>query len=236
MFRKLREGISSSQRYDLFSVEAYETSSYLAVLFESGRQASSVFIHLVPDLYLKVREPQSRCQTTVLISSLHNLISAYPSQSLFRDRLSVVPHDLFPTNSPARVWLSSVSSSLRSRNFVKFDEVTRKSGFAHLLDNSYKLGGQQLCDDAIRVLVDKLRKVSRTVAWTVIRHAYRELSFGVELEGTRDWLERSLALQPVAPGAETGVSVEQWLQKKEAEGHIRRKEGAANKYIICKVR
>ena len=224
---------------------AYETSSYLAVLFESNHQASSIFFHLVPELYLNVQESRDRCQITILISLLHNLVSAYPSQSLFRDRLHALPHHIFPQGTAAYLWLSSLSSSLRCRNYVKFEEVTRPTAFAQLLGKSLHKSDDvpthskydpYLCDDAFHALVDKLRTVSRTMTWSVIRHAYRELSFRVELEGTRDWLTRSLALQSVLPGAKSHVPVEEWLEDKAAEGHVRQKEGVEHTYIISKVR
>jgi len=183
---------------------------------------------------------------TTLVSLLHYIISAYPSQGLFYKTLHALPPSFLPKDSPEHRWLSSLTSSLRSRNYVRFEELTRPAAFAHLLDdngnneNQKKPGSSpaaphSLFKGAFNALVDTLRTISRNTTWSVIRGAYRELSFRVESEGTRDWLMRTLALRPVIPET-IGVSVEKWLEDKAAEGHVRPKEGVDGKYIICKVR
>ncbi|KAI0754748.1 hypothetical protein C8Q80DRAFT_1140737 [Daedaleopsis nitida] len=53
LFRKLREGLLSVQRRDVFALEVYETSLYLSVLFKSPVQTTSTLSHLFPDLYVR---------------------------------------------------------------------------------------------------------------------------------------------------------------------------------------
>ncbi|PIL22744.1 transporter [Ganoderma sinense ZZ0214-1] len=54
LFRKLREGLLSTNRRDAFALEVYETSLYLSVLFKSPVQTTSALSHLFPDLYISI--------------------------------------------------------------------------------------------------------------------------------------------------------------------------------------
>ncbi|KAI0712445.1 hypothetical protein C8Q76DRAFT_797292 [Earliella scabrosa] len=134
LFRKLREGLLSTQRRDAFALEVYETSLHLSILFKSPAQTTSTLSHLLPDLYISKRNsgggstsqhlsPENPRRTpsaasspspvlpahcsqiqgrpeepsppaaaaaiprtalaTTLISLLHRLVQAYPSQSAF---------------------------------------------------------------------------------------------------------------------------------------------------------
>jgi hypothetical protein len=219
----------------------YETSAYLAVLFDAPQQALSIFSHLVPDLYLASPQPQRDRLPTILISLLHHLVSAHPSQSLFYQKLHALPPSFLPKETPEYLWISTLTFSLRSRNYVKFEELTRPQAFVHIFDEASKNPPQNsatsrfspsLCELAFSTLVGKLRAISRNTTWSVIRSAYRELSFRVESEGTRDWLVRSLALHPDNP--ET-LTLEQWLESQIKGGQVRRKENMEGRYIICRV-
>ena len=175
---------------------------------------------------------------------LSYIVSAYPSQSLYYERLHSLPPSFLPTQSPAEIWMSSLTSCLRSRNYIKFEELTRPTAFAHIIHEPKKISslnpllspsGLDLARKAFYNIMSKLRAVSRETTWSVIRYTYRDLSLRAGDGTTRDWLSRSLALPSVIPG-ERDIPVEEWLQRKIGEGHARAKEGVEGKYIICKVR
>lgn len=93
-----------------------------------------------------------------------------------------------------------------------------------------------LATEAVHMLVDSLRASTREKTWAIIRSAYREFSLHLESETTRSWLERSLVLIPVIPGAES-VGLDQWLTKKSQDGQVRKKEGTIDgRWIVCKSR
>lgn len=215
----------------------YETSSYLAVLFDSALQTTSTLSHLIPDLYSTSTSHNTRI--TTLISLLHHLIAAYPSQNTFRQHLSSVPSSFLPPDSKAREWVEGVAFSLRSLNFSKFEQLTRLSSFSGFLDPPSELANnfestRTLAHDALYHLVDALRTKSREKTWKVIRSAYRELA--PESKTTRDWLERSLVLCTVEPGGQD-VVLDTWLAKKGEEGQLKKKEGASDgRWIVCKVK
>lgn len=47
---------------------------------------------------------------------------------------------------------------------------------------------------------------------------------------------RSLCLANVNADSDGDVRLEEWLEEKGKEGHVRRKEGVQGRWIICKVR
>jgi hypothetical protein len=183
---------------------------------------------------------------TILVSLLHHLVVAYPSQSLFQQHLDAIPSSLLPQHSPASKWINSLSRSLRTRNYIKFEELTRPSAITPLLENSDLLSDsfgslslspqdgrhEGLPRQALYEIVDLLRNKARATSWDVIRSAYRELSCGTE---AGDWLTRSLCLKSLLP---YGISAEaeQWLEQQSPLGHVRAKEGAVGRWIVCKVR
>ncbi|KAI0822066.1 hypothetical protein BC628DRAFT_1392200 [Trametes gibbosa] len=110
LFRKLREGLLSTQRRDAFALEVYETSLHLSVLFASQAQTTSTLSHLFPTFYVSsvqsgtqpystssgssnVPPPDASTQSSpsppptalgsTLIFLLHHLVSFYPSQRSF---------------------------------------------------------------------------------------------------------------------------------------------------------
>ncbi|KAF8867620.1 hypothetical protein BD779DRAFT_1694702, partial [Infundibulicybe gibba] len=234
--RKLREGVSSSKRNDIFALEVYETSLYLSTLFESQRQAISVIHQLVPELYLSIVPTTSaslqrnHCIPPILVALVHHLVAVYPSQSQFDQLLSSIPISLFPKNLRAYKWIKSVSASLRCRNYVKFEELTRKYAVDSLFEDGD--GGNQLSRKALYFIVDSLRKKARDTAWKVICSSYREITNATD---TRDWLKRSLCLDSIIANR-NGLEIEQWLQERSKVGDIRQKENIEGRWIVCKNR
>ena len=215
----------------------YETSSYLAVLFNSALQTTSILSHLIPDLYSTSASQNIRI--TTLISLLHHLVATYPSQNTFRRHLTLLPSWLIPPDSKAHEWVYGVASSLRCLNYSKFEYLTRPSSFSDFLDSPPELTNnfestRTLAHDALYHLIDALRSKSREKTWKVIRSAYRELA--PESATTRGWLERSLVLYTVKPGG-SDVALDTWLTKKSEEGQLKRKEGGSDcRWIVCKVK
>ncbi|KAI6112319.1 hypothetical protein EV401DRAFT_209343 [Pisolithus croceorrhizus] len=81
LFRKLREGLLSSGRNDHFSLQVYETSLYLSIMFESSvgiLDTTSILSRLVPGMYTAVLQP---LQSSQLSSSLPPVSPALSSAS-----------------------------------------------------------------------------------------------------------------------------------------------------------
>lgn len=105
---------------------------------------------------------------------------------------------------------------------------------------------------AFLTLLDALRQRARETAWLVIRSAYRELHCrapdGDESQlvksPTCDWLYRALSLRALTIPVEcrdVGSDDEQvdsvvpkWLERRCAQGEVRRKEGNEGRWIVCK--
>ncbi|KAI1794974.1 hypothetical protein LXA43DRAFT_971018 [Ganoderma leucocontextum] len=64
LFRKLREGLLSTNRRDEFALEVYEMSLYLSVLFKSPVQTTSALSHLFPDLYISIASQTTASPST----------------------------------------------------------------------------------------------------------------------------------------------------------------------------
>ncbi|KAF7364895.1 Pre-mrna-splicing factor cwc22 [Mycena venus] len=234
LFRKLREGIISSQRVDQFTLEVYETSLCLAVLFDSPRHISPVIPALMTYFHLPSTEPHSNCVETVLICLLHHLVAAYPSQREFHAFLASMPKAFLPDGSLARVWITSLAGYIRARNYAKIDKSTQISALP--VAAVPKESKPDLSRQAIYHLVDFLRNKTREMAWEVMRSAYRELSCQVDPQlDTRAWLERSLGLLGSIPG-QYNISLDEWLNRESGLGHVRRKDGVEGRWIVCKPR
>jgi len=237
LFRKLREGISSARRQDQFSLEVYETSLFLAIIFGSPRHASVIIPHLVPDLYLSCSEHSQYVISPILASSVHHLLAHYPSQGLFHQHLDSIPHQLFPKDSKARKWLTSLASCLRKRQYTVFEIETRRLTILRVLclQEEPGLSKQDLGSLAVLAAVDSLRAKARETAWTVMRSAYRELACHVGSMDTRNWLERSLCLKSTISDSFT-IPLDQFLDQQSSLGTVRAKEGVEGRWIVCKVR
>ena len=233
----------------------YEISLYLTVIFDVPRQTTAIIPHLLPALYISSPPPHHHCTATILVSLLHNLVAGYPSQSSFRQYLDTVPSSLSQRNPEALKWINSLSRSLRTRNYIKFEELTRRSVIAQLFDDSgtslnsstdelptalaslslfSRNTNHTLPRQALEVLVASLRRKARAMAWDVIRASYREFSC-TEGSGTQDWLARSLCLRPLVQH-EVEHDVQMWLKQQDLLGYVRKKEGADGRWIVCKVR
>jgi len=234
-------------------VEVFEISLFLATIFDSPRQTTAILTHLIPVLYPSFSTPLRNL--TTLLSLIHHLVAAYPSQVPFHQHLRSLPPSVLHQNSESIVWITSLASSLRSLNYSKFEALTRISSFSHFFmvphelqsktapaevsvstseTPGYSCSGVNLANRALQTLVESLRSKAREKTWHVIRSAYRELACHPGFEATRGWLERSLALSAIVP-TDTRTDVDDWLEIKSLEGHVRKKEGASEgRWIICK--
>ncbi|KAJ6504603.1 hypothetical protein C8R47DRAFT_1102894 [Mycena vitilis] len=237
LFRKLREGIISSKRVDQFALEVYETSLYLAVIFDSPRHISPVIPALMSYFHLPSTGPHSNCVITVLVSLLHHLVAAYPSQREFHAYIASVPKPFFQDGSAARTWITSLAGCIRARNYAQNDILLRRSALpddAGISSSALSESKQDLPRKALYHLVESLRHKTREMAWTVMRSAYRELSCQVDpLLNTRGWLERSLVLRSDIPLG-CNMDLDEWLDQQSGLGHVRRKDGVDGRWIVCK--
>ncbi|KAF8214903.1 hypothetical protein K438DRAFT_1901904 [Mycena galopus ATCC 62051] len=230
LFRKLREGIISSRRVDQFTLEVYETSLYLAVLFDSPRHISPVIPALMSYFHL---EPDGNYVEPVVVCLLHHLVAAYPSQREFHASLASVPTASFAHRSSARAWIISLAGCIRARNYAKIDKLTK---IAALPVGDTAEFNRELPRKALYHLVAFLRTRTREMAWTIMRSAYRELSCQLDPQlNTRPWLGRSLGLHSDIPG-ECSIGLDEWLDRESVLGHVRRKDGVEGRWIVCKPR
>lgn len=200
----------------------YEVSLHLSVVFNSPAQTTSIISHLVPDLYQRAPELPQTVSWAALISAFHFLVAAYPSQSRCSEHLALLPSSFLPKDAPPHKWLSDVMRALRSRNFARFESLTKddkiKATFpideSNILPENMHSGLRPMKDKtrhspgclplvALLTLVDSLRQRVRETTWSVIRSAYRELHCRtLDVSGqplvpspTGDWLHRTLGLR-----------------------------------------
>lgn len=235
LFRKLREGIFASKRSDAFAIEVYETSLCLSSLFDSAIQTSSILSHLLPELYTSasIQPPIG----SVLISLLHHLIAGYPSQKTYFEHLSCLSPNVLDRTSEAYVWISNLATSLRTLNHIRVEALSQHDVYRHILtvsksSNETNDALTRLSQDAVHALVERLRSKARDKAWVVLRSAYRELSASEE---TQTWMAKYLLLS-TGQASTTGLSVKEWMDGRCRDGHLRPKEGAVGRWIVCKVR
>ncbi|OJA11457.1 hypothetical protein AZE42_08344 [Rhizopogon vesiculosus] len=221
LFRKLREGIFASKRSDAFAIE--------------GTQTSSILSHLLPELYTSasIQPPIA----SVLILLLHHLTAGYPSQRTYFDHLSRLSPNVLDRTSEAYGWVSNLAMCLRTRNYIRFDALSRRDVYERLLPASTSSDEKRnrldrLPRDALQALVDRLRNKARDGTWMVLRSAYRELSASDE---SRAWLIKCLLLSS-EQASTSDLSFEEWMDGRCQEGHLRPKEGAKGRWIVCKVR
>ncbi|KAI5981716.1 hypothetical protein EDD15DRAFT_2331110 [Pisolithus albus] len=82
LFRKLREGLISSGRSDQFSLQVYETSLYLSIMFESSvgmLDTTSILSRLVPGMYTAVLQPNQPSQLSSSLPPASLALSSTPS-------------------------------------------------------------------------------------------------------------------------------------------------------------
>ncbi|EKM79242.1 hypothetical protein AGABI1DRAFT_128401 [Agaricus bisporus var. burnettii JB137-S8] len=230
LFRKLREGISSSARIDAFTMEVYETSLYLSVIFASHHHTTIIIPTLLNDLYPKVindklSSSQSATETqhrhssiSHIISLLHLLISKYPSQNFYHQQSPSNKH----VSQSTLIWFQKLTLNLRRGNYHQIGLLTRHECISRLLDDEgwkpNSLGGR-----AVMISIDTLREKARESMWNVIRSAYREL-----WSADRQWFCRCLCLD------EGDSSFDEWLLGLKTSSQIIPKEGSENRWIVMK--
>jgi len=201
----------------------YETSLYLAALFQSPKQTISVIPHLIPPRNERSesklpRNPSMHC---LLISLLHQLVTSYPSQSQYYQQLDAIPKELLPAKSEVSVWLTSLTKSIRTRNYSRFTGLSQNSSVLNVLQSTSR---SELGQKAVLSLLEILKEKVTDTTWAVIRASYRE--FNQTSEETSSWLARSLCLE----------SASNWLIARTPDGHVRPKEGVEGRWIVCKIR
>jgi hypothetical protein len=217
----------------------YETSLYLSVIFDSPVQTTSILSHLIPDIYPKTTSPQPSGLATILVLLLHHLVTSYPSQRTYFEQIRQIIPKYLERPSAGYSWVSALAQSLRSQNFVRFEQLSHPDAFDHLLPPSrprpnpkYIGTFPNLPRDAVYALISRLRSKTRDRAWIVVRNAYRELSSSSE---TRSWLGRRLFFDSF--GSETTiVRFDEWIQERCRDGHLRPKEGVEDRWMVCKAR
>ncbi|OCH85961.1 hypothetical protein OBBRIDRAFT_890823 [Obba rivulosa] len=214
LFRKLREGILSTNRRDAFAIEVYESSLYLSVIFKAAAQTTSTLSHLLP-LYTRQSDPAASDAASastprqpgaapVLLALLHALHTTYPSQRGFHEQVRALPPAFLPRSSDAHHWVHDLARCLRRCEYARLERLTELAAFAHFVGDRPGPGGPgaaapDLPLEALRTLVDAIRVQARMTAWRIVRSAYRELacppaSLAAGSE-TSMWLVRSLALR-----------------------------------------
>ena len=221
----------------------YEASFYLAVIFASSVQASSSLSH-IPDLYfaLDLKAPSSakgrldaRPEALSLISLVFHLCEAFPSQSTFYRHLRVAERFLRP-NSTAYKWVSSVRASLNCRNYSRFETLTRSSRIKFVLESLELYSTDEavfephLAEMALHSLVNSLRRKFRSVAWDILRFAYRELNLD-DQNGSASWLCRCLLLESVDK-EERSIGAGDWMEQTSKTGLVARKEGSQDRWLL----
>lgn len=219
----------------------YETSLYLSVIFDSPVQTTSILSRLVPNIYSAVPTPQPFRLITILILLLHQLVIAFPSQQPYLDQIRCVVPNLLERPSAAYLWISTLSRSLRTLNFVQFERLSRSDAFEHLLPPSRPIPSSNVMATtvfhdlpriAVNALVSRLRLKARDEAWMVVRNAYRELSSSDE---TQAWLGKRLFFNSFGSEA-TVVRFDEWVRERCRDGQLRLKEGVEGRWMICKPR
>jgi len=228
--------------------EVYETSFYLSVIFDSRAQPASIIPHLVP-VYEVVTCPTPLKQLSLVLSLLYHLATAYPSQTTYHQHLKTIPNAHLPKDSKARKWLSHLASSLRTRNYSKFERLSQTRAIAAILAEPFdgvldatslsvsrSASSREFAQYAILVTMETLRSKARESFWTVVRSAYRELHCAAnQTSPTGMWLSRSLCL-PSLLSEDVSLDAEGWLLEQARQGQTRKADGVDGKWIVCKVR
>lgn len=215
---------------------AYETSLYLSILFECSvaqDMSTAILSHLV-DMHTN-SSCTSPSTTTTTIHLLHLLLSGYPSQKAYLDRLrSLTSQSTAIQEGAPTAWIRALARSLRRYEFITFDVLSRIDGFESSHRSStteqsiISMGPfDDLARAAISTLLTRLRSKARETAWNVMRGAYRMVSLSDEEEG--EWWRRYLVLD----GA-SRVDAKTWMEGKCKAGDvILEKEGC---WKLCRVR
>jgi len=210
----------------------------LSVIFDSPAQTTSILSRLVPDFYSETPIPHTSRRAIILILLLHQLVASFPSQQAYLNQIKhLVPNSL-ERPSAAYSWISTLTRSLRTLNFVQFETLSHPDAFEHLLPfsppipSSDVVAAKELPRIALHALVSRLRLKARDEAWIVVRNAYRELSSSDE---TQMWLGKRLFFDSFGSDA-TVVRFHDWVQERCRDGELRSKEGVEGRWTVCRAR
>ncbi|KZT57472.1 hypothetical protein CALCODRAFT_483149 [Calocera cornea HHB12733] len=229
MLRKLREGILASQRVDRFAVEAYEMSARLAVYCQEDKALSSVFGHLVPDLYDEADEamlttgllylttgttPAAPNPNGALVTSnrdeftavylLHLLHTAYPSQQDFLSRLK----DLSPPTSATFQLVAVTAAYVRRGNFWALSQLV--------------LRPSPIRSDLVQRMLIVILAKTRSRTWATLKAAYMQLQLD-----RGNWLCSVL-------GFEKAATVEVFMKERAKQGEVVKKDATVPTWTIQK--
>ncbi|THH20586.1 hypothetical protein EW146_g787 [Bondarzewia mesenterica] len=257
LFRKLREGISSSQRTDQFSLEVYEISLYLSIVFSTPAQTTSILSHLLPDLYLSVTTSTSSLssrQTTTLLALLHKLITPYPSHNAFFDLFRVLSSSSsFLLPEKMNLWICDIARCLRRHEYLQLDDLTQPATVVRLLaelespalslssSREGRAPAPNLPREAFQSLLLNLCWTVRMMAWRILRSAYPQ--FALPVGNTREWVARVLLLnekhedndkvnkrRQFQDTEDPGIDL--WFSEREKVGEVGMKEGLEGRWVV----
>ncbi|KAG6329493.1 hypothetical protein ID866_9598 [Astraeus odoratus] len=182
------------------------------------------------------KDPPASRVVTAVIMLLHHLDLTYPSQQTYFEHLKTLLSGILKRSSPVYTWITAVAHSLRTSDFIRFNELSQPHAFECLFPSTLHAKAMgpfhHLPKTAVCTLMCRLRSKARERAWIVLRGVYREFSAS---DSTRNWLRRYLALDAVYPETTT-IGFEDWMKERELAGHVRPKDGEDGKWIVCKVR
>lgn len=221
-------------------LKVYETSLFVAVVFDSSRHVSALAPHMLAVYIDNVHSSFSK-QAAVLVSLLHHLVT---SPTTFCQHLRRKASSIILSSSPEYGWLLSLATALQLRNYSRLAFLTRSEswspfvqGIGHSKQPSDppKTGHPNVAYGAVEMMVNKIRLKSRESSWPVLRSAYRELVCQPG-SSTIPWLVRSLKLSDGCQDSRAGVTVADWLRSKASLGQVRQKEGVEGRWIVSKER
>lgn len=155
----------------------------------------------------------------------------YPSQAVFHERLRFLPSSHLPKDSTARAWLLSIARALREVNYTQFELISQARSYATFIHPPADHVKPHLSTRALETLIAALRAKARERTWAVMRSAYREL-WCHEGSETTAWLGRCLCLEE----GDGRMPVDRWLEVKEKEGQVKKKEGLEGRWTVCRVK
>jgi hypothetical protein len=194
---------------------------------------------------------RSEVTSTALISFFHILAHSYPLQPPHHYTLCFFQqsqfNDQFNEGEEVRgqilKWLKSIAAAVASRNYVRFQRLTRSEevdGVCHQLHPLESHGVDshlELRCLALRCLIENLRTKVRETVWQMLTVAYREL----DTTASAEWFLRSLMITPDPREGESQApslacqSAEKWLERRGAQ-ETRRKEGSQNRWLLYRLR
>jgi hypothetical protein len=195
----------------------------------------SILSHLSSHLYIGSKPPAPTIQIT-LISLLFYLVSNYPSQVMFRERIDSLSSSFLPHGTAGRMWITSLAFCLRSMNYARFEELTNLKTLLNCLSTSppsFSCPNGNLGMEAFQILLTSLRSKTREKTWNIIRSTYRELPCHVG-SPTRNWLMRTLCLHDAGSSDDLDEKLDRWMDEKGSTGHVKKKEGIEGRWIVCK--